>query len=172
VRVFDRLYNPRTNERRSVLASNGDVVEVRALGAEGMLVRNAAGAEGVVAWRKIQKAPGEPVRLAYGYATTVDVAQGSTATEHIHALLSGSQATHGLKGYVAASRHQRTNWIVIDEASERRQLVGRTMLGHRADIAEHDVWQNIGENLSRQPIKASALASLQQQPRQGPRLSM
>ena len=73
---------------------------------------------------------------------------------------------------MAASRHQQTNWIVVDEASERRQLVGRTMLGHRADIAEHDVWQNIGENLSRQPIKASALASLQQQPRQGPRLSM
>ncbi|MBV8893185.1 MAG: hypothetical protein JO266_14655, partial [Acidobacteria bacterium] len=102
----------------------------------------------------------------------VDVAQGSTATEHIHALLSGSQATHGLKAYVGASRHQSTNWIVVDEASEQRQLVGRTMLGHRADIAEHDVWQNIGENLSRQPIKASALASLQRQPRQGPRLSM
>jgi hypothetical protein len=64
------------------------------------------------------------------------------------------------------------NWIVVDEASERRQLVGRTMLGQRPDIAEHDVWQNIGENLSRQPIKASALASVQQQPRQGPRLSM
>jgi hypothetical protein len=111
------------------------------------------------------------MRLAPGYATTVDVAQGSTATEHIHALLSGSQATHGLKGCVAASRHQQTNWIV-DEASERRQLAGRVMLGHRANIAEHDVWQNIGENLSRQPIKASALASLQQQPRQGPRLSM
>ena len=73
VRVFDRLYNPSANGRRSVLASNGDVVEARAIGAEGMLVRNAAGAEGVVAWKKIQSGPGEPVRLAYGYATTVDV---------------------------------------------------------------------------------------------------
>jgi hypothetical protein len=45
------------------------------------------------------------------------------------------------------------------------------MLGQRPDIAEHDVWQNIGENLSRQPVKASALASLQQQSRQGPKLS-
>ncbi|MBV8893848.1 MAG: hypothetical protein JO266_18085, partial [Acidobacteria bacterium] len=102
----------------------------------------------------------------------VDVAQGSTATEHIHALLSGSQATHGLKAYVGASRHQSTNWIVVDEASERRQLIGRTMLGQQPDIAEHDVWQNIGENLSRQPVKASALASLQRQSRQGPRLGL
>lgn len=171
VRLFDRVFHAAANGRRSVLASNGDVVEVLGVTTSGMLVRNEAGAEGVIAWRKIQTRVGEPVRLAPGYATTVDIAQGSTATEHIHALLSGSQAIHGLKAYVAASRHQSTNWIVIDEASERHQLVGRTMLGHRPDIGEHDVWQNIGENLSRQPIKPSALASLQQQPRQGARLS-
>lgn len=58
------------------------------------------------------------------------------------------------------SRHQRTNWIVVDETAERCQLVSRTMLGQRPDIAEHDVWQNIGENLSRQSVKASTLASL------------
>ena len=98
--------------------------------------------------------------LTYGYATTVDTAQGSTATEHIHALPGGSNAIHGFKAYTAASRHEQTTWIVVDEASERRQLAGRSMLGHKPDIHEPDVWRNIGENLSRQPEKVSALAML------------
>jgi len=32
----------------------------------------------------------------------------------------GSHAIHGFKAYTAASRHERTTWIVVDEASERR----------------------------------------------------
>jgi hypothetical protein len=35
------------------------------------------------------------------------------------------------------------------------------MLGQIPDIRESDVWRNIGENLSRQPQKASALDMLQ-----------
>jgi hypothetical protein len=100
------------------------------------------------------------VRLAYGYAMTVDTAQGSTATEHIHALPGGSAAIHGFKAYTAQSRHQRTTWIVVDEAAERRRLAARAMLGHKPDIHEPDVWRAIGENLSRQPEKQSALAML------------
>jgi hypothetical protein len=34
------------------------------------------------------------------------------------------------------------------------------MLGQRPEIRELDVWRNIGENLSRQPQKASALEML------------
>ena len=111
---------------------------------------------------KIQRQPDSPVRLSYGYATTVDTAQGSTATEHIHALPGGSQAIHGFKAYTAASRHQKTNWIVVDDASERRQLTSRAMRGHKPEIRERDVWQNISANLARQPVKASALAALHQ----------
>jgi hypothetical protein len=36
------------------------------------------------------------------------------------------------------------------------------MLGHKPDIREHDVWHNVSENLSRQPLKASALAALRE----------
>jgi hypothetical protein len=104
--------------------------------------------------------PGRPVRLSYGYAMTVDTAQGSTASEHIHALPAGSHALHGFKAYTAASRHERTTWIVIDEASERRHLASRSMIGQRPEIGEPDVWRQIGENLSRQPQKASALDML------------
>ena len=60
----------------------------------------------------------------------------------------------------AASRDERTTWIVVDEASERRHLASRSMIGHRPEIREPDVWRQIGENLSRQPQKASALDML------------
>ena len=114
------------------------------------------------------------MRLSYGYAMTVDTAQGSTATEHIHAMPVGSHAIHGFKAYTAASRHERTTWIVVDEASERRHLASRSMIGHRQEIHEPDVWRQIGENLSRQPQKASALEMLHpmaETPRQGQRRS-
>ena len=157
VRLFDRVHDARVSGRKTVLANNGEVVEIRGLTDQGMTVRNDAGIEGLVAWRKIQAHQEAPVRLTYGYAMTIDTAQGSTATEHIHALPSGSHAIHGFKAYTAASRHERTTWIVVDEASERRQLASRSMIGQRPEIGEPDVWRQIGENLSRQPHKASAL---------------
>ena len=160
VRLYDRVHDARVSGCKTVLANNGEVVEIRALTDEGMIVRNDAGVEGLVAWRKIQGRRDAPVRLSYGYAMTVDTAQGSTATEHIHAMPVGSLAIHGFKAYTAASRHERTTWIVVDEASERRHLASRSMIGHRPEIHEPDVWRQIGENLSRQPQKASALDML------------
>ena len=172
VRLYDRVHDARVPGRKTVLANNGEVVEIRELTDNGMIVRNDAGIEGLVAWHKIQARREAPVRLTYGYAMTVDTAQGSTATEHIHALPAGSHPIHGFKAYTAASRHQRTTWIVVDEASERRHLASRSMLGQRPEIREPDVWRQIGENLSRQPQKASAIDLLHlmaQTPRQGQR---
>jgi hypothetical protein len=175
VRLFDRVHDARVPGRKSVLANNGEVVEIRELTDNGMIVRNAAGAEGLVAWRRIQARPEAPVRLTYGYAMTVDTAQGSTATEHIHAMPGGSHAIHSFKAYTAASRHERTTWMVVDEAAERRHLASRSMIGQRPEIREPDVWRNIGENLSRQPQKASALDMLHRMaetPRQEQRRSI
>jgi ATP-dependent exoDNAse (exonuclease V) alpha subunit len=170
VRLFDRVRD--AADRRKVLANNGEVVEIRKITGSGMTVRNTAGTEGEIPWRVLQESSDGPVRLSYGYAMSVDTAQGSTATEHIHVLLAGSPATHGLKAYVAASRHQTTNWIIVDEASERRQLARHAMIDQRHDIGEPDVWRQIGENLSRQPIKASAIDMLKRSARQGPRLEL
>jgi len=175
VRLYDRVHDARVRGRKTVLANNGEVVEIRELTDTGMIVRNDAGIEGLVAWRKIQAHQDAPLRLTYGYTMTVDTAQGSTATEHIHAMPGGSHAIHSFKVYTAASRHERTTWMVVDEASERRHLAGRSMLGQRPEIREPDVWRQIGENLSRQPQKASALDLLHpmaETPRQGQRRSV
>jgi hypothetical protein len=168
VRVFDRVYDP--VDRRRALASNGDVVEVMQIREDGMRVRNSTtGAVGLIAWDKLRSREDGPLRLAPGYALTVDTAQGSTATEHIHALPSGSRETHGFKTYVAATRHRKANWLVIDEASERREISERAMLGHQLEITEELVWKNVAKNVSRQPLKPSALSVVQErrhQPRQ------
>jgi hypothetical protein len=50
--------------------------------------------------------------------------------------------------------------MVINEAAERRQISQRFPLGRPREIRESDVWQNITANLSRQPLKASALEFL------------
>lgn len=44
----------------------------------------------------------------------------------------GSQAIHCFTAYTAASRHERTTWMVVDEASERRQLALLQISGYRA----------------------------------------
>ena len=69
------MHDARVPGRKTVLANNGEVVEIRALTEEGMVVCNDAGAEGLVMWRKIQARRDTPVRLSYGYAMTVDTAQ-------------------------------------------------------------------------------------------------
>jgi len=68
VRLFDRVHDARVPGRKTVLANNGEVVEIRELTDNGMIVRNDAGIEGLVAWRRIQARPDAPVRLTYGYA--------------------------------------------------------------------------------------------------------
>jgi hypothetical protein len=155
VRVFDRIHSG----PREVLASNGDVLEVRELSDKGMLARNDQGREAFVAWDKLRDRD-SPARLAYGWALTVDTSQGITSTEHIDALPSGSQASQGFRGYVAESRHRELTWMVINEAAERRQISQRFPLGRPREIREFEVWQNIEANLSRQPLKASALEFL------------
>ena len=157
VRLFDRVHDAGTPGRAKVLGNNGEVVEIREITDTGMRVRNAAGDEGVVAWSKLRERPGEPVRLAYGYAATVNVSQGITSTEHIHASVSG----HGLTTYTALSRHQRAGWLVVDDAAVRRRIhAGHMKTGRTEPIRLPDVWTRIGEEMSQQPVKASALDML------------
>jgi hypothetical protein len=155
VRMFDRVFDVSLTPRKA-LASNGDTVEVRQLRNDGMVVRNDAGMEGFIAWSKIRSREDGPIRLAYGHAQTVDVAQGGTATEHIHVLPSGSRATQTFKTYVAATRHRTQSWLVFSDTAERQEILDRAMLGQRIEVKEPDMWANIARNLSREPIKPSA----------------
>ena len=56
VRLYDRVHDARVSGRKTVLANNGEVVEIRELTEEGMTVRSDAGIEGVVAWHRSKPA--------------------------------------------------------------------------------------------------------------------
>jgi hypothetical protein len=156
VRLFNRVFGP----DKTHFGSNGDVVTVLDANGDGIQARNPDGAETFLGFEKLRQRNDGPIRLSYGYATTIDASQGSTSPEHIDALPEGSRAVNGLKGYVAESRHRDTTWMVVNEAAERRQIASRIPIGEYRPIRDDDIWNNVAENLGRQPIKASAIEVL------------
>lgn len=163
VRLFDRATATFTDTgTHGNIGNNGSVLEVRGIGDAGLVLRNAAGREGLVRWGTLRDRESGRVRLTYGDALSIDAAQGATSTEHINAMPGGSQAVNAFKGYVAESRHRRTTWLVVSDGAERQDVARRRSLGDPRPVREAEVWQNVARNLGRQPEKGSALAFLDQ----------
>src|SRR5271166_4379620 len=60
-----------------------------------------------------------------------------------------------------ASRHERTAFLVIDEAAARRRVAKvQQQTGRLAPIREADVLAKVAGEMSQQPVKASSLAFL------------
>lgn len=154
VRVFNRVWVD------GHFASNGDVVEVRAVSANGMTARNDEGREAFVAWEKLQGRFEAAPRLAYGPALTIDASQGTTGRIHIDAVLSGSWMQQGGKGYVNESRQIETTYLLVNEAAERKQIYSRIPRGEYRPVQSVEIWRHVADNLSRPSTKASALAFL------------
>jgi len=157
VRLFDRVNARFLDGGRGNIGNNGSVLEVRGVEAEGIVLRTAAGRDGLVAWHSLADKGSGRVRLAPGDVLTIDAAQGITSREHINAMPAGSAAVQGFKGYTAESRHRDAAWLVTSEGAERREVMARRALGATRPISAVDLWENVARNLSRQPAKASAL---------------
>jgi hypothetical protein len=152
IRPFHRLFDADASGRSKYLASNGDIVEIRELLADGLRIRNADGQEGRITWSQLKpfRAPkNDPVTLTYGYTSSIDSAQSLTRSEAILSLPDGSQRMSGNKAYTALSRHVRSVERIVSDAAERRQITQRQMLGLAETPREADVIRNIAANLSR-----------------------
>jgi hypothetical protein len=156
VRVFNRVWSD------GHFASNGDVVDVLGVSAKGMTVRNEAGREAFIEWSKLQRWNETTPRLAYGHALTINAAQGITSRVHIDAILSGSAAHAGGKGYVNESRQTETTLLMVNEAAERKKIASRIPRGEYRPIREADIWQHVANNINRAATKAGALDFLHQ----------
>lgn len=157
VRLFDRTWG-RTEDGRKVRAgNNGSVVEVVDATPDGLTVRTREGIKAQVSWADLRDRRTQRVRLTYGDALTIDAAQGITSTEHIAAMPAGSRAVTGFKGYVSASRHRVTTWIITSDGQERQEVMSRRPLGDPRPVTRADVIENMAQNLSRQKPKDSAL---------------
>jgi hypothetical protein len=157
VRLFRRInaYFKDTNATSNI-GQNGTVLEITAIEAGGLMMRTTANKQGFVPWERLRDESGR-LQLAYGDALTTNTAQGSTVTEHIHAMPSGTRLVTAFGAYTSGSRHREQSFIVTSEGAERAEIIGRRPLGDRREITRYDILKNLTENLARQPEKESSL---------------
>ncbi len=153
VRLF---VSTRAVGERGSIGRNGSVLTVLDADEAGMRVRNAKGREGRIAWKTLSDKAGR-IRLAYGEVMTTHTAQGSTATEHIYALPSGSGAVNGFAAYSSGTRHRNASYIVVSEGIESAEVARARPINDGRKIETADAWANVAANLSRQPKKELAL---------------
>jgi hypothetical protein len=139
------------------IGRNGTVLDIAGISDNGLTLRAASGREGLVAWTTLKDGVTGLVKLAYGDALTTNTAQGTTVTEHIHALPSGSRLVSAFGAYTSGSRHREKSFIVTSDGAERAEIVARRPLGDRRQVMPGDVMNNLTRNLARQPEKPSAL---------------
>jgi hypothetical protein len=158
LRLFERT-NAKFSGTDTVgnIGRNGTVLEIIAIRDDGLMLRNPAGKEGFVAWTTLRSNASGQIRLAYGDALTTNTAQGSTVTEHIHAMPSGTRMVSAFGAYTSGSRHREQSFIITSEGAERSEIAGRRPLGDRRKVLHGDVLDNLKRNLARQPEKESSL---------------
>ena len=143
------------------IGRNGSVLEVRDISKEGLTLRAASGTQGLVPWANLRDTKSEHIFLDYGEVLTTNTAQGSTVSEHIHAMPAGTKLVSAFGAYTSGSRHRERSFIVISDGAERAEVAARRPLGDRREIVVKDVIANVVRNLSRQPIKESSLALIE-----------
>ena len=161
VRLFARTNAAYADRSRGIIGNNGSVLEVRAIAAEGVTLRNAQGREGLVRWDTLRDVETRRIRLSYGDVLSIDATQGLTSSEHIEAMLAGTRYVNAYKAYTQASRHRQATYVVTSDGAERQEIVSRRPLGDLRVIREADVWANMARNLARAPEKENALAFLE-----------
>ena len=162
VRLFRRV-NAKFAETGTVgnIGRNGSVLEIIALDGTGLTMRSASGREGVVAWESLRDEASGRIQLAYGDALTTNTAQGTTVTEHIHAMPAGSKLVLAFGAYTSGSRHREQSFIVTSEGAERTETIARRPLGDRREVGRKDLLNNIIRSLAQQPEKEAALMLVQ-----------
>ena len=157
VRLFRRTNAVFKSGRASNIGRNGSVLTVADISTEGLTLRAASGKKGFVPFANLRPDGAERVLLDYGEALTTNTAQGSTVSEHIHALPAGSALVSAFGAYTSGSRHKEQNFIVSSEGAEREEVAGRRPLGDARQIESEDLIGNIVRNFARQPVKEASL---------------
>ena len=162
VRLFRRT-NAKFMETGTVgnIGRNGTVLEIAAFNETGLTLKTATGRAGLVAWESLRDEADGRIRLAYGDALTTNTAQGSTVTEHIHAMPAGTKLVSAFGAYTSGSRHREQSFIVTSEGAERAEIIARRPLGDRREIGRSDILHNIMRNFAQAPEKQAALALIE-----------
>lgn len=162
VRLFARTNATYADRRRGIIGNDGSVLEVCAINAAGVGLRNAQGREGLVKWDTLRDPSSGRIRLSYGDVLWFDAKSGPTSSEHIHAMPGGTRGVNGYAALAAASGHRRAAYLVVSEGAERREISARRPPDDHRAITVADVWANMARNLARQPKVPAARDLLEQ----------
>jgi hypothetical protein len=144
--------------KRATIGNNGDIVEVVRKTAAGLVLRNARGQTAEIDWKRLSDPKTGRLLLGFGYAFTIDAAQGmSTKGEHINALPHGTGATSAFKTYTAESRATGRTHTLISKAAVHAAVQRSRALGDVTPMTEDDLWKEVAKNASEKPYKALAL---------------
>lgn len=110
---------------------NGSLVELVDLDRDGkrIVVKTQTGKVFRVPLANLRDKETGRLMLGYGYALTIDKAQGITSDNHINALLAGTDAIDAKKFYVNESRHRKRCVTMIDRDAEIENIKRKLAIG-------------------------------------------
>jgi hypothetical protein len=119
-----------SNLRRDV-GYNGSLVELVDIDRENekIIVKTQTGKIFRVRLANLKDKETGRLMLGYGYALTIDKAQGITSDNHINALLAGTDAIDAKKFYVNESRHRKRCVTMLDREAELENIKRKLAIG-------------------------------------------
>jgi hypothetical protein len=160
LRLFRRTW-AKIDGKGGSIGNNGDIVEVAARTANGLILRDKDGRTGNVDWKRLEHRASSRLLVGFGYAMTIDAAQGITSDEHINALPRGTAGMTGFTGYVAESRARGTTWTMISDEATFDAVRSRRALGDLTPITAEDMWSKVAEDMAAKPYKTLGMDLLE-----------
>lgn len=130
---------------------NGSLVELVDLDRDGktIIVKTATGKVFRVPLANLRDKETGRLMLGYGYALTIDKAQGITSDNHINALLNGTDAIDAKKFYVNESRHRKRCVTMIDRDAELENIKRKLAIGVKLPPEPEEALKNTRSEISR-----------------------
>ncbi|WP_291366544.1 MobF family relaxase [Acetobacter sp. UBA5411] len=153
LRLYRRTWGKVDGQGKTV-GNNGDVVTVVAHSKDGLRVRTKDGEVADVEWHRFRDAKSGRVLVGFGFAMTVDAAQGLTSDEHINAMPRGVGNATGFTSYVAESRAKGTTWTMISDAATFEAVRNQRALGDLTPVTSDELWDHVAKAMANKPYKA------------------
>ena len=163
VRLFNRVNARYGEQSRGYFGENGTTAKVLAIGEKAITLQRADGRTGELAWTSLTPKDSDRVRLAYGYALTIDARQGDTLTDHFTILPNGTRGIDAHKIYPADTRNREDSVLIVSHGAEKEALRDRQPIGTpmpEGDQVKPAIMENMARSLSRQAGPGLAVDSL------------
>jgi hypothetical protein len=160
VMLYKRTQGILDSGKRRDVGYNGSVVTLLDIdeAAATMRVKTATDTVFTIPFANLRDRDTGALMLGYGYALTIDKAQGITSDNHINALLGGTAAIDAKKFYVNESRHRHRCVTVLDRETELESLRRKLAIGVKLPSDPKDALVEYSiKNIERCALKLNAV---------------